>query len=234
MIYRNVEFPFQVSWGEVQRNIFYGLHFSSLLLSRIVRLSQEGWNSFSARLEAFGSTLPIQTNPFWPKNNIRRKTCRKRYLFKWKIPKWSTWKRQFLTNTIQHPWTNCFDVLVGMLLTLVVEQGIQPVVFLVCFMRARVRHDVECIKKVGEKDASGIENWVIPQIHEFPAVSSGIFVREMFMKCSIKHIRFLGAILFKHTFHSNPERTPKETQWLVDCRRQRILPLFHSNYEFAP
>jgi len=77
-------------------------------------------------------------------------------------------------------------------------------------MRARVRHDVECIKKVGDKDASGIENWVIPQIHEFPAVSSGIFVREMFMKCSIKHIRFLGAILFKHTFHSNPRDAQTE------------------------
>lgn len=104
-----------------------------------------------------------------------------------------------------------------MLLTLVVEQGIQPVVFLVCFMRARVRHDVECIKKVGEKDASGIENWVIPQIHEFPTFSSGIFVREMFMKCSIKHIRFLGAILFKRTFHSNPDREPRKRPngWLI-------------------
>lgn len=151
MIYRNVEFPFQVSWGKVQHNIHMDCTFFPSCFRGQSVCHKTGWNSFSARLEAFGSTLPILTNPFWPKKQYKKKSRQKEIPLQMENSKVIDLKKKVLTKHNTHPSMNCFDVLVGMLLTLVVdlEQGIQPVVFLVCFMRARVRHDVECIKKVG-------------------------------------------------------------------------------------
>lgn len=210
MIYRNVEFPFQVSWGEVQRNIFLWIVRSFPLAFADRAFVTRGVELFFSPTRSFWINLANSDQSILAKKQYKKKNMQKEIPLQMENSEVIDLKKKVLNKQNTHPSTKCFDVLVGMLLTLVVEQGIQPVVFLVCFMRARVRHDVECIKKVGDKDASGIENWVIPQIHEFPAVSSGIFVREMFMKCSIKHIRFLGAILFKHTFHSNPRDAQTE------------------------
>ena len=238
MIYRNVEFPFQVSWGEVQRNIFYGLHFSSLLLSRIVRLSQEGWNGgilFQPDDRSFWINLANSDQSILAQKQYKKKNMQKEIPLQMDNSEVIDLKKTVLDKHDATPldqlfWCpgrnvahfGCRTRYTAGRFSCMLHEGS-------CTPRRGVHQKGRrkgCLwnRKLGDPpnprvSCSFIRHFCSWNVHEMFNQTYQVFRRDPFQA---------------HISQQPRQRTPKETQWLVDCRRQRILPLFHSNYEFAP